>query len=448
MRTRIVLCAGIVLYLAGALQAITTQWAPAPNKNLWSDPLNWSAGVPTSGDKAQFNQPAECIVDFDGAVSNQIDLAGGPLKIVDGGVLTHYNWFIVGYGAGDVGDIAGHVEVHDGGVLDSMARFFVGREGEGHLTVHYGGTVNILGQNLHVAEKAGGTGVVTMEGGTINILEGSDAWGLRHTGNASINFRGGTIQLRDTTQNRDYLASAIDEGVIKAYDGVGEVDPNTQESPGKIIVRGVHPLKPFPSDDGVAPAGDVELSWTLPDPSVPGQPVLVDVYFTDDYDALYKFTDPAVIRIVDKQSVTSVTVKAELKKRYYWAVDTYIGSPDDPILGPIFSFVADNAAPKVSAGEDVNTFLQDGQRTGPLNGSVTDDGQLQPYTVEWTVVQEPDEPDLPDALIDDPHAEQTMVTLYAEGTYIFQLEAYDGEYTSSATTTINVYADDWPMEEN
>ncbi len=189
------------------------------------------------------------------------------------------------------------------------------------------------------------------------------------------------------------------------------------------------------------------MNWVLPDPCVAGELVLVDVYFTDNFEALYSFTDPAAIQVVNKQNVTSVVVQTEKKKRYYWAVDTYVGSDDDPVFGPIFSFLADNDPLIVSAGEDVETILLDGERTGPLNGTVQDDGVAVPYTVQWTVVSEPNEPDLPDALIADPTAKQTTVTLYAEGVYEFQLEAFDGEYTSSDTVTITVNPDDWAVKE-
>jgi prepilin-type N-terminal cleavage/methylation domain-containing protein len=40
------------------------------------------------------------------------------------------------------------------------------------------------------------------------------------------------------------------------------------------------------------------------------------------------------------------------------------------------------------------------------------------------------------AVIADPAAEQTMVTVFAESTYVLQLEADDGEYTGSDTMTI------------
>jgi hypothetical protein len=47
------------------------------------------------------------------------------------------------------------------------------------------------------------------------------------------------------------------------------------------------------------------------------------------------------------------------------------------------------------------------------------------------------------AVIADPSALQTTVTVSAEGVYVLQLEADDGEYSSSDTMTINVHPDDW-----
>ena len=200
-------------------------------------------------------------------------------------------------------------------------------------------------------------------------------------------------------------------------------------------------MNPSPRDGGIASSGNVELSWTLPDPCVPGQTVLADVYFTDDYEALWTFVDPEAIRVVDKQNASSVVVQTQPKTQYYWAVDTYIGDPNDPIIGPIFSFVADNTAPQVNAGADIVSWLQDGVRTRNLDGTVADDGAIVPYTVKWTVVSEPDDPDSPDAAIADPTAESTSVTMSAIGQYVLQLDAFDGEYTGSDTVTISVYAD-------
>ncbi|MBA7636149.1 hypothetical protein ES703_43764 [subsurface metagenome] len=152
------------------------------------------------------------------------------------------------------------------------------------------------------------------------------------------------------------------------------------------------------------------------------------------------------MQVVNKQNVTSVVVQTQAKTRYYWAVDAYVDSASDiPVVGPIFNFLADNAPPSVNAGPDISTFLQDGTRTGLLSGIVTDDGAIQPYTVTWSVVEQPSDADsaLPGAVIADPTAEQTTVTVSAEGTYVLQLEADDGEYTSSDTMMINVHPDDW-----
>lgn len=437
MRIRIVLCAGIVLCLVGTLYAQSSTTWTGPDGGKWSDPQNWAGGIMPSADiKAFFVGPGACIVDYADAAAWQIDLAGGPLRIVDGGRLNVIDWFILGYQQGDVGDTAGRLEVYDGGVLDCQVRLYVGYRGEGYLTVYEGGTVNIHTQLLGVGRQPGGKGFVTLEGGTLNLLDGTSPDSLDvYTSEASVDFRGGAMTLRDTTTNRDNLSRAIGDGIIKAYGGVGDmvIDPN--ESPGRLAVRGIHPLKPFPSDDGVASAGQVELSWTLPDPCTPGQPVRVDVYFTDNLKLLEEFTNPAAIQVVSKQNVTSVVVQALPKTRYYWAVDAYVGSAADPVLGPIFSFVADNLPPEVDAGADIVTWLEDGSRTGNLDATIIDEDA---YTVQWTIVSEPNEGT---AVIENANAEDTKITLSAVGEYVLKLEASDDEYTGSDTITINVYND-------
>jgi len=440
MRTRVVLCAGIVLCLVGTLGAQSSSTWLETKSGKWSDATNWSGETLPSPDiKAFFNGPGECIVDIADAGAWQIDLTGGPLKIVDGGNLTVTDWFILGYQTGDVGDNAGHLEVYDGGVLNCNVRFYVGFRGEGYLTVYEGGTVNIRSQQLGVGQEPGGKGVVKLEGGSLNLLERTDANSLSvYISEASVDFRGGVMTLQDTTANRENLSKAIGDGIIKAYDGVGEVVVDPNETPGWLAVRGVHPLKPLPSDDGVSSSGGVELSWTLPEPSVPGQPVPVDVYFTDDLQALQMFYNPAAIQVVNKQNVTSVVVQTQPKTRYYWAVDTYVDSDADPVIGPIFSFVADNMPPEVNAGADIVTWLEGDTRIGNLDATVTDDGAISPYTVQWTVISEPNEGA---AVIETATAEDTSITLAELGEYVLQLDAFDGEYSGSDTVTINVYND-------
>ncbi len=231
----------------------------------------------------------------------------------------------------------------------------------------------------------------------------------------------------------------IDNGLITAYDGDGKVFVDYNDISNETTVKGVHKLKPNPIDGGTVIPGEMELSWTLPDPCVPGEPVQVDVYFTDDWAALYSFTNPDDIRVVSMKNATSVVVQTQPNTRYYWAVDTYVGDPI-PIFGPIFSFLADNKAPQVDAGVDVVTWLADdgSARTRNLDTTITHD---KAYTVQWTVVSEPNDPNNPDAVITDPSAEDTSITLSALGEYVLQLEASDGEKTGSDTVTINVYND-------
>ncbi len=283
---------------------------------------------------------------------------------------------------------------------------------------------------------------VNLKGGTISaniflMREKDDAVGTMDVGGGML-----TIDGDETSLVQGY----IDNGWITFYDGDGTPHFDYDvTNPGLTTLTAVHMLNPDPANRVIVTPGAVELSWTLPDPCVPGQPVSVDVYFADDYDALWNFTDPEAIKVVSNQNATSVVLQTQTKTRYFWAVDTYIGSDNDPILGPIFSFLADNAPPSVNASPDISTFLQDGIRTGPLSGIVTDDGVIQPYTVTWSVVEQPSDADsaLPGAVIADPTALQTTVTVSAEGTYVLQLEANDGEYTSSDTMTINVHPDDW-----
>jgi len=79
-------------------------------------------------------------------------------------------------------------------------------------------------------------------------------------------------------------------------------------------------------------------------------------------------------------------VQTQAKTRYYWAVDAYVGSANDPVLGPVFSFFADNPAPIVDAGADIVTWLEDGSTIVNLDATVTDNTA---YTVQWIVVSEP-----------------------------------------------------------
>jgi hypothetical protein len=204
---------------------------------------------------------------------------------------------------------------------------------------------------------------------------------------------------------------------------------------GKMTLTATPLLEPVPADGATIAPGEVELSWTNLDPLLPGDPVTVDVYFTDNLDDLLYFTDPASITLISNQDATSVSVQVQSKTRYYWAVDSYVFPGAAPVYGPIFSFYVDNLPPRVEAGAEIATWLDGGSRTGSLDATVTDE---EATTVQWSVVSEPNEGT---AVIENPTAEDTNVTLSAVGEYVLELTATDSEYSGSDTVTINVYED-------
>jgi len=274
-----------------------------------------------------------------------------------------------------------------------------------------------------------GTGTVNLNGGTIYASE------LRLTSELGlVDITTGVLVLEGNDIAK--VQKFIDDGWLTAYKGQGKVNMDYNvTNEGKTTLTATALLEPVPADGATIAPGTVVLSWTMLDPLLPGDPVTVDVYFTDDLDALLYFTDPASITLISNQDVTSISVQTQSKKQYYWAVDSYVFPGIAPVYGPIFTFYADNLAPRADAGADITTWLQDGSRTGALDGTVIDE---EATTVQWSVVSEPNEGM---AVIEDGNAEDTNVTLSAVGEYVLELVASDGEYTGSDTVTINVYSD-------
>jgi len=416
----------LALSLVGDVQA--AEWTDAGPDHLWSTPTNWDIGrLPTRTDRVHIRSLPGATVVNEGLESGTLPIGSddGAALTIDGGTLTVYNWVPITDGVGRKGTlnvISGSMTCHDD--------IAVGREGEGTLNIT-GGTVTV--NNLRIGDRATGTGVVNLDGGTI-IINNNLRMRIQDDSVGTMDVKAGMMMIDGNALSA--VQGFIDNGWITAYNGNGtlHLDYNVTNE-GQTTLRAVHNLNPNPADGRSMAPGAAELNWTLPDPLVPGQPVSVDVYFTDNYDALAQFTDPAAIQVVSKQNVTSVAVQTQPKTRYYWAVDTYIGDPNDPIFGPIFSFVVDNLPPKVDAGADVVTWLETGTRAGNLDATVTDNDA---YTVQWTVVSEPS---AGAAVIETATAEDTSVTLAAAGEYVLQLEASDGEYTGSDTVTISVYND-------
>lgn len=439
MRSQIVPGICITLLFISSVLNAATVWNPAsngivpPDTGDWNVATNWTNDVPGVADgKAVFNvdEAAECIV-TDAQSFNQLvqgdNGPGGLIRVMNvGSLTTGASWSAVGY------NNTAHMIVETGGSVTFGEHMWIGLQEGGP------GTLDIIGGTVRVSQMIGlgwetGTGFVNVIAGVLDLQNIHPTDSIKE--GSVMDIRNGAVIIDGdhAWKINDYIAA----GKIVAFGGEGTINVDFDvRNKGKTTITAVHPLEPFPStENSFVTPGTIELKWTLPDPCVPGQPVPVDVYLTDNYDRLMQFTDPAAIRIVNRQAVTSVVVQILPKTRYYWAIDSYVGSAADPVFGPVFSFIVDNMAPRVYAGIDVVTWLQDGSVTGNLDATVTDEDA---YTVSWTVVSEPN---VGDAVIQAAAAEDTAVTFSATGEYVLKVEASDGEYTGSDTVTINVYTD-------
>ena len=429
MYTRLIYLTSLVLALSlvGTVQAQDATWTDASGDHNWFTPENWSE-FPTDAHWAKIRNglPGPTIAS-EGAVARRVHVGygeGGALTVDGGTLVVAVDDLLLGKNGGSatLDMISGSIDI---------ARDFEVGGGNPGLVNMTGGTITVA-DDFEIPESEGNPdspAEVHLDGGTIII--GGDLHMFEY---GLLDITAGTLIVdgNQVTAAQGY----IDNGWITAYEGNGTVQLDYDvTNEGQTTLKAVHKLNPNPVNGSIVAAGAVELSWTLPDPCTPGQPVSVDVYITDDLDKLMQFTDPASIQVVSNSNVTSVTVQTVANTQYYWAVDTYIGDPNDPIFGPIFSFLAGNVPPEVQAADDVTTWLVDGASEVAISATVDDS---DPTTTLWTVVSEPNEGT---AVIADPTQLETTVTLTETGTYVLQIEASDSESSDSDTMTINVFAD-------
>ncbi len=424
MRSQIVLGICITLLVTGSLSA-DTKFSGAVSDS-WSNANNWSNGLPDSDDKIQFDGDTLCILDYDAGVIKNTAMEGDNtthLRLVDGALLSVSNWSIIGYGGTPEEP---HLLEVLGGVYNSEIRMKIGFQGYGKLVVDHGGTVNMLDEEFDIAERAYSHGIVELRGGSLNLLtDSSEALRFRRDGNSTaiMDFSGGILTLLYSDAQAANINDHIADGTITAYKGVGTVLVETTED-NILVVKGLHPFNPVPEDSGIVTTpGTITLSWTVDE----GTPV--DVWFGPNPDLV------AAELIVANQAVTSVAVTILPKQRYFWAVDTYAPGAADPNLGLIFDFLSDNAPPVVKTADYIAAWLDNVSVEAAIAAAVTD---VDPTTVAWTVISEPNEGT---AVIANPDQTETTVTLSALGTYVLQLEADDGEYKGADTLTIGVFSD-------
>ena len=358
-------------------------------------------------------------------------------NIINGGMLYQAGWTYIGAAAGDVGI----VNIDATSAWQSTSIVNIGYDGHGEINVY--GTLDVDFNNgnggLFIDNMWTGN---TTGSGILRVYGGGVAGNWLELGpNGLIDLRGGTIRFSGSywgTSWTDYLTPLLGTQII-GYGGQSEVTITVEitEEGDETVLFSEHPLQPDPAYGNSVPAGDYTLSWVLPDPNAPGGVVTCDVYFGSNPEV------EANPKVVLRQALESVSVTTEAGKTYYWAIDVYDSSFSDtePIdLSPVFTFNTNNMAPVVNAGDDVETWLVNGQRVVQLDGIASDqDDRPEPLTLAWTVIAEPNE--LKPAQISDPAAANPTITVTEPGTYTLQLDASDGQYTTIDTMQIVLYAD-------
>jgi len=327
----------LVLGLVGNVQAVN--WTDAGPDHLWSTPENWSTGsVPTSADLLRLNLLPGPTVAYEGFAHNPVvgSCSNTGALTVDGGTLAITSWFVLGRDPNSNGTLN-----MNSGTINVGGTFTVAHSGSAILNM-YSGTINvgrtfIVGYGvppwLYVTSVA--TGHVDLNGGTITAA----SLGMREVADSvgTMNVTAGTLILdgNDLAVVQGY----IDNGWITAYDGQGSLqldyDVNDVTNEGKTTLKATHILNPFPADGSDEPVDANRLQWTLPEPNLPGDIVICDVYFGTDP---YIGANP---KVVDRQAVESVPVTLAPDTTYYWALDLYdsgISETDPYMLCRTFTF--------------------------------------------------------------------------------------------------------------
>ncbi|HOK96889.1 MAG TPA: hypothetical protein PKW71_12270, partial [Anaerohalosphaeraceae bacterium] len=176
------------------------------------------------------------------------------------------------------------------------------------------------------------------------------------------------------------------------------------------------------------------LSWTNPEPNIPGTLITCEVFLGTEPNLLTMDRKPltpgATSVAVNKTNFPTYGALAN-NTRYYWKVDCYDPSRVPALIpGEMWTFYV-GQPPSVDAGQDQVVWLTDGSVTVNLDGTVTDDG---PFTVVWTQLAT----GAPTVTISPDNVQDTSITLTARGTYEFMLTADDGTLQSSDTVRVVV----------
>jgi len=307
----------------------------------WSDPGNWSDGVPTctlSPDpcnpetgKAVFYHPtstAECWVTTPDAccwyfVMGDNEPMMAPCRIKDGGTLTTgVNWSAIGY------NNFAHLIVEEGGTLNCGQHLWVGLNAGADATFDInGGTVNVT-TAFDVGRKVGTQALVSVNSGLLSVehvtIPTASGWYKYDGGVVDVSF--GTFKVRRNLRSWngvDLIAAQIASGQLTSFGGLGTISDEYVDS-WTIITGGADPLARIPTWNALVPAAGLNLSWVNRDPNYSGDSVWVDVWFGTDPNNANKWTKVSA----GTPGETSAYVGDVSPGAYLWQINSYLdGDP-------------------------------------------------------------------------------------------------------------------------
>jgi hypothetical protein len=308
------MCLTFITALVGNIQAVDTDFIDAGD-HLWSNPANWTLGVPTASDWAKISnassihQHATITGGFNAvALKTHVGYTGGGTLTVDGGTLTNANNasgvdgdLLLGKngGSGTLNMISGTINCRD---------LEVGGGNPGIINMT-GGVINIA-RYFDIPETSGSAAEVHLDGGTI-VVNGN----LTMDATGSMDISGGMLIINgDVTST---INGYITSGWITAYDGAGTLEISTIANPGKTTVTAflpsVQPTKatdPNPLHIATGVSTNLTLSW-LPGFNVSSH----DVYFGTD------LTPDSTEFKKNQPGTTFDPGRLKLNTTYYWRID-------------------------------------------------------------------------------------------------------------------------------
>ncbi|HML74133.1 MAG TPA: hypothetical protein PKB02_06520 [Anaerohalosphaeraceae bacterium] len=198
---------------------------------------------------------------------------------------------------------------------------------------------------------------------------------------------------------------------------------------------------PKPSNNSTANINLAQVSWTAAEPNAPGTTLSYNVYMGTT-DPNYNNPDYGYMTLASATMNTFASIPAGMLQRnktYYWIVDVIDPSRVPSLVkGFVWSFNTNNLAPLVNAGNKQYVWLGNAGEptiaTINLDGTVTDDGQPGPFTVQWTQIGT----DPAVVTISPDNAQDVTLQLEATGTYTFLLTANDGDLSTGSSVEVFV----------